>query len=249
MASVAEKIRPKSGFAQVLHIGLNAILPVLVFVLVRINFYQLALVLILLSKWRMLAVKPRYWLANIVSNGVDIIFGVSMLVLMINGDTYSWQLLWGAVYILWLIFIKPMSNILGVSVQAIIAQSFGLVALFIWLSGAPSYQLIIGVWAICYLAARHFFTAYEEVFSSMFAHAWGYFASALTWVLAHWLLFYGLIPQPAIILFVMSVGVGSLYYLEHFDKLNKMLKRQIILALIAVIVIILVFSDWSSKIV
>jgi hypothetical protein len=249
MQSVANKLRPKSGFSYILHQGLNILLPLLLFILVRTGFSEIALVLILISKWRMFAVRPRYWLTNIRSNGVDIMVGVSILIFLTHTDSAYFQLLWVAIYILWLTILKPGSSMLSVSLQALIGQFLGLVAMYIWLSGSPLYQLIIVAWVICYLAARHFFTIFEEPFTSLYSHTWGYFAACLTWILGHWLLFYGDFAQPAIIISSMSLGLGSLYYLKRNDRLNVVLRRQIVAILIAVIVVILVFSNWSSKIV
>ena len=77
-----KNIRPESGFTHFLYVGLNVLLPLLVLALVRLQFIPLAIILIILAKWRMLAVKPRYWLANIRSNLVDIFVGLSILSFM-----------------------------------------------------------------------------------------------------------------------------------------------------------------------
>jgi hypothetical protein len=249
MQSVANKLRPKSGFYYVLHLGLNTLLPFLVFIFVKAGFSEIALILILLSKWRIFAVRPRYWLANIRSNGVDIVVGVSLLIFMTNTNSSYWQLLWVAVYILWLTVLKPGSNTLSVALQALVGQFLGLMALFIWFSGAPLYQLILAGWVVCYLASRHFFTVFEEPFTSLYSHTWAYFAASLIWVLGHWLIFYGVFAQPTVILSVLGFGLASLYYLRQNDRLSTILRRQIVLILLAVVVVILVFSNWSSKII
>lgn len=249
MQSVTNKLRPSSGFSNLFHLGLSALLPLLVFILVRAGFSEIGLLLILLSKWRMFAVRPRYWFANIRANGVDIIVGLSLLIFMTHTGSELWQLVWALVYILWLVVIKPGSSTLSVSIQAILGQFLGLMALFLWLSGAPLYQLIVVGWVVCYLAARHFFTVFEEPFTSLYAHTWGYFAACLMWVLGHWLLFYGVFAQPTVILTVLGFGLASLYYLKQNDRLNVLIRRQIVLVMLAIIVVVLVFSDWSSKIV
>src|SRR5580700_1106754 len=92
------KLKPAGGFSQVVHLGLVLLLPIAVFVFVRMHFVQLALTIILLSKWRMFAVRPRYWLANLRANAVDIIVGVSFLVLMVHTGTEIWQLILAALY-------------------------------------------------------------------------------------------------------------------------------------------------------
>jgi hypothetical protein len=241
MQAVTNKIRPKLGFAPILHIGLNVLLPLIVLILVRNQFAEIGLVVIL--------VRPRYWLANIRSNGIDIMVGISSLIFMTHTSSFAWQIVWTAVYIGWLVYLKPASNTLSVCVQAFIGQLMGLMAVFVWLNSAPLYQLIIASWIVCYLAARHFFIIFEEPFNSLYAHTWGYFGGALSWVLGHWLLFYGTVAQPTVILSVLGFGIGSLYYINHIDKLNKLLRRQIVLIMIAIVLVILVFSNWSSKIV
>src|SRR5579864_9817282 len=107
LKTVATKLKPAGGFSQILHLALVLMLPVAVFVFVRMHFVQLALAIILLSKWRMFAVRPRYWLANIRANAVDIIVGVSFLVLMVHSGTQLWQLILALLYAVWLLVIKP----------------------------------------------------------------------------------------------------------------------------------------------
>ncbi len=252
MQSVANKLRPKGGFSDVLHIGLNVLLPFLVFILVKLQFSYFGLILIVLSKWRMFAVRPRYWLTNLRSNGVDLMVGISLLIFMSHTDSAYLQLVWVAVYIFWLTVVKPGTSTLSVSLQALIGQFLGLMALYILAKTPPAipiYELILASWFICYLSARHFFTVFEESFNSLYSHTWAYFAASLTWVLGHWLLFYGVFAQPTVLLTVIALGLASLYYLKQNDRLSLILRRQIVLVLIAAIVVVLVFSDWSSKIV
>lgn len=247
MKSIASIIKPKNGFSNIFHILLMVLLPILMFVLVRIKLAPVAGVLILLSKWRMFAVRPRYWPANIRANAVDLIVGLSILVFMTNTSAASWQLVWSIVYGLWLTVLKPGSSLLSVSLQAAVGQLFGLTAVFMALGAAPAYVLVIVAWAVCYLSARHFFTAFDETHSSLLAHLWGYFAAALTWVLSHWLLFYGLLSQVTLILSVLGFSLATLYYLDQTDRLSLLLRRQFIFIMIAVIVVVLVFSDWGDK--
>lgn len=140
------KIKPAQGYSHYFHIGLTTFLPVIVYVLVRLEggFVQAAIALILLSKWRMFAVRPRYWLTNITANAVDIIVGVSVVVFMDHTTNGMYQLLWAAAYSVWLVFIKPGSSVLSVSVQACISQALGLVALYIAWTEAPIFGIVLG---------------------------------------------------------------------------------------------------------
>jgi hypothetical protein len=247
MNRLTAKIKPAKGFAQFFHIGLLLLLPILVFVMVRLNLVGIAVALIVLSKWRMFAVKPRHWPANIRANAIDIIVGLSFLVFMIHADSQTAQLVWTALYAGWLVLLKPRNNALAVSLQAIIGQVAGLSALFLVWGGSSLYILVILAWVVCYSAARHFLTSFDEPLTRFLSYVWGYFGAALTWLLGHWLLFYGVISQPTLILSVIGFGVASLYYLEKTDKLSSLLRRQIIFIILAIIVIVLAFSNWGDK--
>lgn len=241
------KIKPAAGFSRIVHFLLVILLPLMVFVFVRLGFYELAGLLILLSKWRMLAVKPRHWPANIRANGVDITASLSFLIFMMNSSEQMMQLIWTLVFVVWLIVLKPRSDQVSVAAQAFIGQALGISALLTQWGDASLIVLVVAAWVICYTAARHFLTAYDEPLTKFLATLWGYFAAALMWLLAHWLLFYGIVSQVALLLSVISLGLGSIYYLDTNDKLSHGLKRQVLFVSMAVIVIVVVFSDWGDK--
>lgn len=243
MRQLIAKIKPASGYSQFLHIGLNILLPILIFVLVRIEFVQVAMVLILLSKWRMFVVRPRFWLANIRANAVDIIVSLSILLFMVNSGSPFAQFLWAAGYASWLTVIKPMSSTFMVSLQATLGLLFGLSALFIGLGSAPMYVLVLGSGLVCYLSARHFFDSFDEPYARLLSYGWAYFGAALTWVFGHWLLFYGngLVAQPTLILVALGYCLAALYYLDHYDKLSKLVRIEI-MAITAVTIVAIVGS-------
>ncbi|HUD05663.1 MAG TPA: hypothetical protein VMR18_01925 [Candidatus Saccharimonadales bacterium] len=248
MRAFVLKLKPANGYSGIVHQALVSLLPVIVFVLVRLNFFQLALAIIVLSKWRMFAVKPRYWPANIRANGIDIIVGFSIVLFMTHSSTSLLQLMWALIYVAWLVAIKPITNVLGTSFQAMIGQLFGLMALFLEWPAAPLYGLVAGAGVICYASARHFFDSYDEPYSRLLSYTWAYFGAALTWLLGHWLLFYGLVAQPTLILTVIGYGLAVLYYFDHTDRLSKLMQRQFIFVMLAIIIIVLSLSNWSDKI-
>jgi hypothetical protein len=247
MRALPSKLKPASGFSYYFHLGLTSLLPVLVYVFVRIDFAQLALMIILLSKWRMLAVRPRYWAANLRYNAVDIMVGVSLLGFMAQTDSNMWQVIWAVAYGVWLLFIKRGSSVFMVSLQALLGQTLALMALFLTWVDAPLAGLVLAVWAITYLSARHFFGSFDERFSVLFSHLWGYFSASLTWVLGHWLLFYGAMAQPTLLISVLGFGLAAMYYLGERDKLSHLLRRQFVFIMVAIVVVVLVFSDWGDK--
>lgn len=250
MRALPNKLKPTNGFSYFVHLGLIVLLPIILYVLVRPGFYQLAIVIVLLSKWRMLAVRPRYWWANIRQNAVDIMIGISTVIFMATANSSnngSLVLFWAFIYGLWLIFLKPGSTVFKVSMQALVAQTAMLVAMFMAWVDAPLAGLVIASWAICYLAARHFFTSFDEVHTSLYAQTWGFFAASMVWVLGHWLLFYGMIAQPALLLTVLGFGLGALYYLEESDRLSVLLRRQFVFIMVAIVVIVMVFGFQDVK--
>ena len=249
MRQIPSKIKPKAGFSHFIHIAFTIVLPILLLVLVRLQFYQLSIgaALIVLSKWRMFAVKPRHWPANIRANGVDLIVGLSLLVFMINASSASLQAVWALTYAVWLLLLKPQSGDFGVSLQALVAEAVGLVALFLVAGSASLVLLVLGAWAISYIAARHFFSNFEETHIRFLTSVWAYFSAALVWLLSHWLLFYGPVAQVALLLTVIGFGLGGLYYLEKSDRASVAMRRQVVFVLFAVTLIVITLSDWGDK--
>lgn len=247
MRRTASRIKPASGFSQLFHWLLVAIIPLLAFAFVRWNILPAAYAVVLLSKWRMLAVRPRHWPANIRANAIDIIVGLSFVVFMSQAPSTAWQAIWAGSYEVWLIFIKPRSSTFWTTIQAALGQFLGLNALYLLWGDSALIVLVAASWMICYLAARHFLSSYDEPLTSMLSHIWGYIAAALTWILGHWLLYYGFMAQPVLLLSILGYGMATLYYLENNDRLSTLVRREVLLIMSAVIIVIILFSDWSDK--
>lgn len=246
MRALPAKIKPARGFSHLFYLALNALLPILAYILVRIDFVSLAIVLVVLSKWRMFAVQPRYWIANLVSNGVDIMVAVSLIIFMAGTSVVWWQLFWMVCYGGWLIWLKPRYDVLSVSAQAMAAQLLGLSVLYLKFGDASIVALAGGTWQVTYLAARHYLTSFEEAHGPLLAHIWAYFSASLAFVLAHWLLFYGTIAQIIVILTVVGYGLAALYYLDATDRLSQGLQKQLVGIMLAILLVIVVFSNWTG---
>jgi len=250
MRQLPSKLKPAAGFAHFFHLALLVVLPIIVFVLVRLDFVQLALSVIVLSKWRMFAVRPRFWAANVRANAVDLMVGLSIVLFMSQSGSVLLQLVWAVLYAGWLIFVKPATGLFMSSVQAFVGQFCALTALYL-VAGetAPVFALTLVTGLICYLAARHFLDSFDEPYARMISFFWGYFGAAMAWVLSHWLLFYGAIAQLTLLLSTVGYGMAVLYYLDHEDRLSKGVRRQFIFIMLAIILVVLVFSDWGDKVV
>ncbi len=246
-----QSIKPAKGIAPLIHLGLVLVFPIAVFVLVRLGqrFVVLALCMIVLSKWRMFAVRPRFWAANVRANAVDLMVGLSVVLFMTHSGSVALQIVWAAVYAVWLLVLKPQSSIAMVTAQAFVGQLAALSALYLTWADGPIYGLTLLSGLFCFLAARHFLDAFDEPYARMLAYVWGYFGAALAWVLSHWLLFYHGVAQPTLLLSALGYGLAVLYYLDHRDRLSKNLQQQVIFTMLAIVVVVLALSDWRDKVV
>jgi len=247
MKKLIYRLKPESGMSYVLHFVLNALLPVLILVLVRLDFALIAALLVLLAKWRTLAIRPRYWLPNIRANLVDIFVGVSVVIFIAGTQLIYTQVIWTVLYIFWLVWLKPKSNPGAVMAQALIAQLLGLVAFY---RAFTSSSLALGVlvtWLICYACARHFLGVFDEPLIRPITHTWAWFGAVMAWILGHWVIEYLFLPQIALVLSVLGYGLATIYYLDHKEKLKATLRRQLFIVMGLLIMIIVVFSDWQDK--
>lgn len=248
--AVIKKVKPAKGFSHFLHFILVSIIPVLAYVFVKLDFFTLAIVIVLMGKWRMLAIKPRHWLAHIRTNSVDLIVSLSLVAFMIASYESSWlQLVWLAMFELWLLYIKPKESTLMVSIQALSAQALGLIALFLAFETVPYVVYVFGAFIVSFFSARHFFNSFEEDHGIQYSWFWGYFAASLVWVLSHWLLFYKSIAMPAVIITIIGYGLASLYFLHEHDKLTKMVKRQVVFIVFALLFVIISFANWGQGVI
>lgn len=245
--SLSGRIKPARGFSQVFYLALNVLLPILAYILVRIDFVAVAILLIFLSKWRMFAVRPRYWVANLISNGVDIMVAVSLVLFMASTTIVWWQLLWTLAYMGWLLWLKPRYDVLSVSAQAMIGQLLGLSLLFLKFGDSSTVVLVGGTWLVTYLSARHYLTSFEETHSALLSHIWAYFSASLAFVLGHWLLFYGSLAQIIVILTTIGYGLAAMYYLDATQRLTLSLEKQLVGLMLGILLVIVLFSNWAGS--
>lgn len=254
MKQLVTRLKPRHGYGHIVHIFAKLALPFLLFAPIfygqkfgSAGFTYISVVVLLLSKWRMFAVRPRYWVANVRGNSVDIMVGLGAIAFMASTHNAGWQLLWAGLYSAWLVLLKPRTSIAWVSLQALIGQTVSMLALYIVFEKPPLVLLVLAQWVICYYAARHFFSIFEERHSRFLAFIWAYFAAGLAWVCAHWLLYYGFVAQPVLLLSVLGFGFGGLYYLDHNDRLSTLIRRQIIFVMMSIVAIVLVLSNWAAQ--
>lgn len=180
----------------------------------------LAYLLVILSKWRVLAVRPRFWWDNLQANFLDLLLGVSVVTMLWQArDIIVLQVILAGLYALWLIILKPMTSRVAVQVQAIIAQFVAITALFSTSYEWASWTVVLSMWLIGYVSARHTLGTYEEDDITLLSLIWGLIVAELGWVAYHWEIAYSFgvpgsifkIPQIAIITALLSYLAARCY--------------------------------------
>lgn len=190
----------RSRLSEIAYLGLNVIFAIVLLVLIRGSQSPwLAFVVVLLSKWRTLAVRPRFWLANIVANLVDVTVGVSMVVLLYAADnSLPLQIVLTLFYIFWLLIIKPRSKRSYVAAQAGIAIFLGITSLSIISYSWDVSLFVFAMWVLGYIAARHVLGSYDEPRTVLYSLLAGFLFAELGWIGFHWLMAYPLTGFGAI---------------------------------------------------
>lgn len=254
-------VRKRSFLSEAVYTVLNIALAIAVLVVIRYTgSVGFAIGLVVLSKWRVFAVRPRFWWANLRSNLVDFIVSISFVLHMyIVNDALITDprkvlllIVLTLLYMGWLLIIKPRSKRTYIAVQAGAAVLLGTSALFAISFSWPVSIVVLAMWLIGYTAARHILSAYDAETHGLFLSlAWGVILSELAWVAYHWTIAYNLpfittlhIPQVAIIASLMSFLAFKSY--DSFYKNAKIRINDIILPLLftlSVLVVLLVIFN------
>lgn len=211
----------RTRFGEVAHVLLNLAYAGLLFGLIvayRDQPPYLAFLVVLLSKWRVLAVRPRFWFANIQANCVDLLVGLSTVTLLwMSNGSIGVQLALTLFFALWLIVIKPHAKRSWVIIQAAIMQAISLTALFSFAYLLPASVATVIGWLIGYIAARHALVSFkDEEDRTLLSLTWGLIVAELSWLSYHWTIAYTLsgelkIPQVAIVVGLLGFLAMKVY--------------------------------------
>jgi len=254
-------VRRRSFLSEVIYIGLNVAFAIALLIIMKTTAsIWLAIALVLVSKWRVLAVRSRFWFANIQANLVDLIVGLGIVgylnAIVSNSSLTNLQqwvflIITTLAYIVWLVLIKPRSSRRFVVAQAGVALFIGTSVLFSISYDWPASIVVIAMWIIGYATARHVLTSYEETHLLPLSLVWGVTLAEIGWVAYHWTVGYhvptttGLfLPQIAIIVlllgFVSQKAYDSFY---HHQKLRTVDVLLPILFTTSVIFVLTVFFN------
>lgn len=254
-------VKRRSLLSEVIYIMLNIGLAATVFVAVLTTGTPwLALGLVLLSKWRVLAVRPRYWFAHVETNMVDFIVSIGLVILMHHvghlnlPGAVAVQLVIAALYAVWLLVIKPRSKRAFVIAQSAVAAGVGTMALASVSYEWPSSIFVIIMWIIGYSCARHVMSAYSEENLRMLSLIWGFVFAEIGWLCYHWTIAYTLpfmaglkLPQLTIILLSLSFLAERVY--GAYTKNGKIKLADILLPLLlslGIIAVLVLFFNGAA---
>lgn len=242
----------RSRLSEVVYIALNIGLAIALLLVVRTTESPwLGLLIILISKWRALAVRPRFWFANLVANMVDIIVGMSVVILLYSADGATW--LQGVVtmlYVVWLLLIKPRSRRSYIAIQAGVAVFLGITALSIVSYAWDSSFFVAAMWIIGYVTARHVLGSYEEPHTTLYSLIVGTIFAELGWIGFHWLMAYqltgfGHIQFSQLALFVILYCLSAERAYASYHRYGAVRRAEVlppIMLTVAVMIAVYVFA-------
>lgn len=242
----------RSKVSDIVYIILNLGLAALVLGLtMAFSPPYLAYLVVLLSKWRVFAVRPRFWLANIQTNFVDTLVGLSTVTLIWQAAGSAMiQVLLALLYAGWLLIIKPRSTRMNIVLQASISQFVALVALYSLTHLIDGSVTVLAAWLVGYVSARHILDNYEDEEMTLMSMMWAMVVAEISWLAAHWMVAYQLsgtllLPQGAIIVTLVGYVIYRIYdALHHHNYSWRRVQSHVLFA--AVVVGILMFKEISE---
>lgn len=250
--------KSRNAFSSLLHIMFNILLGIgSIFITALTGSWLIGLLLVLISKWRVFAVRPHYWLLNIKSNLVDFIVGVSLVFIAFCYGTaiLPIHLILSLFYVIWLLFIKPLSSENATALQALIAIFLGSTASVLIAANANPFFLSLAGFIIGYGAARHIIVQRDDSRdTSLILLVSALVFAELSWLAHNWLIIYSfgetgiLIPQISIILCLFSFLFGRFYKsaLKHDDKIKA--KEVYLPTIFCLLITVIIFFFFSKPI-
>ena len=199
--------------SNLVHIFLNLMLGVgAVLITVLAANPALGILLVLVSKWRVFAVRGRYLWLNIKSNLVDLIVGISVVLLTYYAGAafLPVDFILAIFYCAWLLFIKPMSSETATLAQSLIAVFLGMSAVAILSANLDSIVVVLLAFLVGYAASRHVLVQSSDKDFTLTTLVCGLVFSEVAWLCQSWAIIYTFgttgirVPQIAIILTIFA---------------------------------------------
>ncbi|MBR3366113.1 hypothetical protein IKG48_03280 [Candidatus Saccharibacteria bacterium] len=247
--------KSRNVLSTILHVVLNILLGVgSIFLTTLTGSFILGFLLVIVSKWRIFAVRPRYWLVNLKSSLVDLIVGFSFVLIAYCSGTAVLPVHWvlAGLYTLWLIILKPRSSGRATITQGLIAVFLGTTATVLLSATYDSAIFVLATAFIGWAATRHVLVQSEDNNFGLVTLVCGLICAEIAWVFHSWLIVYSfgdtgiVVPQLSIILTVFAFAFSRIY--QSLIKNDGELKKdEISVPTIFSILIIIVIVVWFSN--
>ncbi len=229
-------------------------------IVIFINIFDsilLALMLVVLAKWRIFAVKIRYWWVNIKSAVVDYTVGFSFVLLMslLQEISLYAQLIVAGLYAIWLIILKQKTSERFMMIQSLISiLLFNIVICYF----IDINYLLIGMlleFVVSYFAVWHYLTNYDfdKKTKRLISGFWGMTLMEVMWMSYHWLIGYSIgydifkISQLSIVSMLLTYCLFLVLHYSYKEKNNKnkthLMITPIFFSVLVVLVLILLASN------
>lgn len=241
--------------SSMVHILLNLLLGVGAVLITVLSASPLfGLLIVMSAKWRVFAVRPRYFFLNLKSNLVDIIVGISIVLLTYysGSSLVVVDFLLMVIYSIWLIIIKPLSSESATLTQSLIAVFLGVSTATIITANFNPLILVLLTFLIGYSASRHVLVQASDQDYTLTTLVCGLIFAEIAWLSHFWMIIYTFgstgirIPQLAIILtvftFVYNYARQIILKLDTDFRLKNILAPAIF-SLIIIAIIVLWFSN------
>lgn len=247
--------KSRNIISSVLHVFMNAMLGVGSVILTCVSgSWVLGVLLVLISKWRMFAVRPRFWLVNIKANLVDLIVGTSFVLIAYCAGTsfLPIHILIAVLYTLWLIILKPRSSDFATKCQALTAVFLGTTAASLLFGSSDSAYLVIVCFILGYAASRHVLIQSNDEDFSLTTLIAGLLSAEIAWLLHSWLIVYSfgdtgiMVPQLSIILTVFSF-IFNRICASASNHDGKLKSEDILIPAIFSLAVVAMVIIWFSK--
>ncbi len=214
-----------------------------------------SLALMLLSKWRVVSVRPRYWYMNFVANAVDIIVGLGHVLFMYLALPNLWLMVALTIgYVVWLVAIKPRSSRMMVGAQGLTAVFVGVSALAFLAEDIGQTVYVLLMFVVGAASARHILTAYDEKYTRQLSLVWGVVLAEFGWIVYWWLFGYSLskdanlqLVQSGVVATLLSFVSLKAYdsYAQHGKIRWQDILAPLLSAAVIIIVILLMYNEIS----
>lgn len=255
MADYVLMRKSRNVISSVLHVILNILLGVGSIALTVLTASWIpGIFLVILSKWRVFAVRPRFWMINILSNMVDFIVGASFVFIAYCSGA-AWlpiHIILAVGYTAWLLFLKPRSSGLANELQSLVTVFLGTTATTMLFASSNSIFMVLLCFLIGFSASRHVLVQSDENEFGLLTLATGLISAEIAWLCNSWLIVYTfgttgiVVPQIAVILTIINFIANRVFKssVEHDGKINfQEIAAPAIFSILLIAILVIWFSN------